>query len=68
MVYGVVVVHDTNDYSKMTMKVWRNRNATLLMNKGCEAVFITESSAHSYAYEQAEMRNIECDSHTYDVN
>ena len=28
MVYGVVVVHDTNDYSKMTMKVWRNRNAT----------------------------------------
>ena len=68
MVYGVVVVHDTNDYSKMTMKVWRNRNATLLMNKGCEAVFITESSAHSYAYEQAEMRSIECDPHTYDVN
>ena len=51
MVYGVVVVHDTNDYSKMTMRVWRNGNATLLMNKGCEAVFITESSAHSYAYE-----------------
>ena len=67
MVYGVVVVHDTNDYNKMTMKVWRNRNATLLMNKGCEAVFITESSAHSYAYEQAEMRSIECDPHTYDV-
>mgnify|MGYP003551710011 FL=1 len=52
----------------MTMKVWRNSNATLLMNKGCEAVFITESSAHSYAYEQAEMRSIECDQHTYDVN
>ena len=68
MVYGVVVVHDTNDYSKMTMKVWRNSNATLLMNKGCEAVFITESSAHSYAYEQAEMRSIEYDQHTYDVN
>ena len=33
MVYGVVVVHDTNDYSKMTMRVWRNGNATLLMNK-----------------------------------
>lgn len=67
MVYGVVVVHDTNDYSKMTMRVWRNGNASLLMNKGCEAVFITESSAHSYAYEQAEMRSIECDPHTYDV-
>ena len=49
------------------MKVWRNGNATLLMNKGCEAVFITESSAHSYAYEQAEMRSIGCDPHTYDV-
>ena len=49
MVYGVVVVHDTNDYNKMTMKVWRNGNATLLMNKGWEEVFITESSEHSYA-------------------
>ena len=67
MVYGVVIVHDTNDYSKMTMRVWRNGNATLLMNKGCEAVFITESPAHSYAYEQAEMRSIECDPHTCDV-
>ena len=41
--------------------------STLNHYKGCEAVFITESSAHSYAYEQAEMRSIECDPHTYDV-
>ena len=67
MVYGVVVVHDTNDYSKMTMRLWRNGNASLLMNKGCEAVFITETSACSYAYEQAERRSIEFDPHVYDV-
>lgn len=68
MVYGVVVVHDTNDYSKMTMRVWRNGNASLLMNKGCEAVFIDEISARSYAYEQSEMRNIEFDPNTQEVD
>ena len=67
MVYGVTVVHDTNDYSKMTMRLWRNGNASLLMNKGCEAVFITETSAFSYAYEQAERRSIEFDPQVYDV-
>lgn len=67
MVYGIAVVHDTNDYSKMTIRIWRNGNASLLMNKGCEAVFITEHAAFSYAYEQAERRNIEFDPAVYDV-
>lgn len=67
MVYGVVVVHDTNDYSKMTMRLWRNGNASLLMNKGCEAVFITEHSAFAYAYDEAEKRNIEFDPKVCDV-
>lgn len=67
MVYGVVVVYDTNDYSKMTMRLWRNGNASLLMNKGCEAVFITEHAASVYAYEQAEKRGIEFNPKVYDV-
>lgn len=67
MVYGVVVVHDTNDYNKMTIKLWRNGNANLLLNKGCEAVFITETDAVSYAYEKAKIRNIEVDLKVYDV-
>ena len=67
MVYGVTVVHDTNDYSKMTMRLWRNGNASLLMNKGCEAVFITEHAAFTYAYDEAEKRSIEFDSEVYDV-
>lgn len=65
MVYGIAVVHDTNDYNKMT--ILRNGSASLLMNKGCEAVFITEHAAFSYAYEQAERRNIEFDPAVYDV-
>lgn len=67
MVYGIAVVHDTNDYSKMTMRIWRNGSASLLMNKGCEAVFITEHAAFSYAYEQAERRSIEVDPEVQDV-
>ena len=58
MVYGVVAVHDTDDYSKITMSLWSNGNATLLMNKGCEAVFIDEMSARAYAYEQSNIRKV----------
>lgn len=68
MVYGVVIVHDTDNYYKMTMSIWRNANATLLMNKGCEAVFIDEMLARAYAYEQSELRKIEFDSIVHDVN
>ena len=68
MVYGVVVEHDTNDYSKMIIRIWRNGNANLLMNKGCEAVFIGEMSAKAYGYERAEKRRIDFDSVAYDVN
>ena len=68
MVYGVVVEHDTNDYSKMTIRIWRNGNASLLMNKGCEAVFIDEMTAKAYGYEQAEKRKVNFDSVVYDVD
>jgi hypothetical protein len=37
------------------------------MNKGCEAVFITEHSAFAYAYDEAEKRNIEFDPKVCDV-
>lgn len=68
MVYGVCVVHNTDDYKKITLQIWRNGNASLLMNKGCEAVFIDEPTAFAYAYEQAERRKIQLDPEIYDVN
>lgn len=69
MVYGVAIVHDTNNYSKMEIVIQRNENANLLINKGCNAVFTTEGLACSYAYEQSEMSNsnIEFNRHIYDV-
>lgn len=67
MVYGLVVVHDTDDYSKMTMSLWSNENATFLMNKGCEAVFIDEMSARAYAYEQSNIRNVGFDPKVHEV-
>ena len=68
MVYGVVAIHDTDNYDKITMSLWGNGNATLLMNKGCEAVFIDEMSARAYAYQQSNIRKCEFDPKVHEVN
>lgn len=67
MVYGVVVIHDVDNYDKQKMQLWRSGNANLLFNKGCEAVFILESDARAYAYEQAERRKMELDLNVVDI-
>ncbi len=70
MLYGVclVVKPDKNGYSKMGMKLWRSKDANLLIRIGSEAVFIDEMSARNYACEQSNMRGIEFDSNAYDVD
>ena len=68
MVYGVVAVHDTDDYNKITMSLWSNGNATLLLNKGCEAVFIDEMAARAYAYQQSNIRKCEFAPRVQEVN
>lgn len=68
MVYGVVAKHDTDDYSKITMSLWSNGNASYLMNKGCEAVFIDEMSARVYAYEQSKIRKTLFDTKVHEVS
>lgn len=54
MKYGVVLVKDF-------FKIWKTTSADVLFDNGCEAVFILESDARSYAYEQAEMRKLKVD-------
>jgi hypothetical protein len=68
MVYGVAVIHDTDNYDNMKLQLWKNGNANLLFNKGCEAVFICEPDAISYAYEQSEIRKIGLDLNVYYID
>lgn len=67
MLYGVAVSHNTDDVNKTEMQIWKSANATLLFNKGCEAVFICESDAFGYEYEQATRRNMKYNRNAIDI-
>lgn len=65
MFYGAVVISDTDEHK--TIKLYKAKDANILFNKGCEAVFICEPDAYRYAYEQSEIRRIAFDVEIYDL-
>lgn len=58
LVYGVAVVYDDEDYNKSKMEIWSSYKPALLFNMGCKAIFILQTDAYSYGYEQSERRKI----------
>ena len=66
MLYGVYVKSgDKNNKPKMRLR--SSSDANFLFRKGCEAVFLCESDAFRYGFEQSEMRSVEFDTNIINI-
>lgn len=67
MLYGIYV-KSGDEKSKPQMRMRSSNDANFLFRKGCEAVFLCESDAFGYGFEQSKMRSVEFDTNTIDIN
>jgi len=67
MVYGVIRVHNTENYNDVIIQVWRGSNANLLFNKGCMAVFLEEQDAITYAEDKAKLEDTRFNKEMIDI-
>lgn len=58
MLYGVYV-RSGDENNKIQMRRITSNDANLLFRKGCEAVFLCETDAYDYGYEQSKRREID---------
>lgn len=58
MLYGVYV-RSGDENNKIQMRRITSSDANLLFLKGCEAVFLCETDAYGYGYEQSQRRRID---------
>jgi hypothetical protein len=65
MLYGVYV-RSGDENSKTQMRRITSSDANLLFHKGCEAVFVCETDAYGYGYEQSQMRGIDFERNVID--
>lgn len=67
MLYGVYV-KSGDENSKPQMRMRSSSDANFLFGKGCEAVFLCETDAFGYGFEQSRMRKIEFDRNIIDTD
>lgn len=66
MLYGIYVKSgDENNKPQIRMRISSDSN--FLFHKGCEAVFLCESDAYAYGFEQSKMRSIDFDNTIMDT-
>ena len=58
MLYGVYI-RSGDENNKVEMRRIASSDANLLFRKGCEAVFLCETDAYGYGYEQSQRREID---------
>lgn len=66
MLYGIYV-KSGDENTKPQMRMATSSDSNLLFRKGCEAVFLCETDAFAYGYEQSKRRHIDFDRTIIDV-